>query len=69
MADSLIWGGHPTAPGWYAVVVDYGRLPFPAARRWTGALWDDERGIRAFDGPHDTAEAALDWAMERCPED
>ena len=69
MADGLIWGGQPTTPGWYACVVDYGRLPFPAARRWTGTLWDDERGIRAFDGPHESAEAALDWAMERCPED
>jgi len=45
------------------------RQPFPAARRWTGALWADERGIKAFDGPHDSSEAALDWAMERCPED
>ncbi|AEF89732.1 hypothetical protein DelCs14_2720 [Delftia sp. Cs1-4] len=69
MADGMTWGGAPTAPGWYAVVVDYGRLPFPAARRWDGALWDDERGIRAFDGPHHSADAALDWAMERCPED
>lgn len=50
------------------MVRETSRLPFPAARRWTGALWDDERGIRAFDGPHDTAEAALDWAMEMCPE-
>ena len=69
MADGLIWGGQPTTPGWYACVVDYGRLPFPAARRWTGTLWDDERGIRAFDGPHESAEAALDWATERCPEE
>lgn len=64
-----MWGGQPTAPGWYACVVDYGHLPFPAARRRTGALWDDERGIRAFDGPHADADAALGWAMERCPED
>ncbi|WP_336695963.1 hypothetical protein [Delftia acidovorans] len=69
MADSLTWGCAPSEPGWYACVVDYGRLPFPAARRWTGELWDDERGIKAFDGPHDTATEALDWAMERCPED
>lgn len=67
--DSIIWGGVPTVPGWYAVVVDYGCLPFPAARRWDVGAWDDERGIRAFDGPHADAEAALDWAMERCPED
>lgn len=67
--DSLIRGGAPTAPGWYAVVVDYGRRPFPAARRWSGSFWDDARGILAFDGPHADAEAALDWAMERCPED
>ncbi|MDR0280166.1 MAG: hypothetical protein LBJ37_20015 [Paucimonas sp.] len=68
MADSLTWGCAPSEPGWYACVVDYGRLPFPAARRWTGALWDDERGIKAFDGPHATAAEALDWAMEICPE-
>lgn len=67
--DSLSWGGAPTTPGWYAVIVDYGHLPFPAARRWTEELWDDERGILAFDGPHADAEAALVWAMERCPED
>jgi len=69
MADGLIWGGQPTAPGWYACVVDYGRLPFPAARRWAGTLWDDERGIRAFQGPHDSAAEAMDLAMEMCPED
>ncbi|MEJ8292893.1 hypothetical protein WKI45_08680 [Delftia tsuruhatensis] len=67
--DSLIWGGAPTAPGWYACVVDYGRLPFPAARHWDGAHWDGERGIKAFDGPHASADDALDWAIERCPED
>jgi len=44
-------------------------LPLPAARRWTGARRDDERGIKAFDGPHADAEAALEWAMERCPDD
>ncbi len=66
---SLIWDGTPTTPGWYACIVDYGRLPFPAARRWTGEFWDDERGITAFDGPHADAEEALEWAMERCPED
>nr|WP_180319404.1 hypothetical protein [Delftia acidovorans] len=69
MADNLAWGSQLTAPGWYAVVEDYGRLRFPAARGWTGTLWDDERGILAFDGPHADAEAALVWAMERCPED
>lgn len=69
MADSLTWGSQPTAPGWYAVVEDYGRLRFPAARGWTGTLWDDERGTRAFDGLHPTAAEALDWAMERCPDD
>ena len=57
--DSLIWGCAPSEPGWYAVVVDYGRL-FPAARRWTGELWGDERGIRAFDGPHTAAADAVD---------
>ena len=50
------------------MVRETGRLPFPGARRWTGALWDDERGIKAFEGPHDTAAKALDWAMERCPD-
>lgn len=69
MADGMTWGGQPAEPGWYVVVVDYGRLLFPAARRWTGALWDDEHGIRAFEGPYADAEAALDWAMEQCPED
>lgn len=69
MPDSLTWSEAPTEPGWYAVVVDYDRLPFPGARRWTGALWDDEPGIKAFDGPHESAEAAMDWAMECCPED
>lgn len=68
VADRLTWGCKPTAPGWYACVVDYGRLPFPAARRWTGALWDDERGIRSFDGPYADTYAALNWAMEICPE-
>jgi hypothetical protein len=29
---------------------------------------DDERGIRAFDGPYDTVAVALDLAMEMCPE-
>lgn len=69
MADGLTWGGAPDAPGWYACVVDYGRLPFPAARRWSGSVWDDERGIRAFDGPHASADEALEWAMERCPDE
>lgn len=69
MPDELIWGSMPTAAGWYAVVVNYGRLPFPAARRWDGANWDDARGIVAIDGPHDSADEALDLAMERCPED
>ncbi|AOV00578.1 hypothetical protein [Delftia tsuruhatensis] len=69
MADGMTWGGQPVEPGWYAVVVDYGHPPFPSARRWTGTLWDDERGILGFDGPHADAEAALDWAMERCPEE
>jgi hypothetical protein len=50
------------------MVRETSRLPFLAAHRCTGALWDDERGIRAFDGPHPTAAEALDWAMERCPE-
>jgi len=50
------------------MVRETGRLPFPAAHRWAGALWDDERGIRAFQGPHDSADEALDWAMEICPE-
>ncbi|ATH11052.1 hypothetical protein CHL79_00710 [Delftia acidovorans] len=68
MADSLTWCGKPTAPGWYAAVVDYGHLPFPATRHWDGEVWDAPRGIRAFDGPHDTAAEALDWAMERRPE-
>lgn len=69
MADGMTWCGTPTSPGWYACVVDYGRLPFPAARQWDGGAWDDARGIKAFDGPHADAEAALDWAMERSPED
>ncbi|XJC72732.1 hypothetical protein ACHFCA_17150 [Delftia tsuruhatensis] len=51
------------------MVRETSRLPFPAARRWTGARWDDECGVKTFDGPHESAEAALDWAMERCPED
>ena len=69
MADGMTWGGSPTAPGWYACIVDYGRLPFPAARRWDGQVWDDERGIKALDGPYSSSDEALDWAMERCPED
>jgi len=68
MPDGLTWDGVPVHPGWYAVVVDYSHLPFPAARRWSGTLWDNERGIQAFDGPYPTAEDALDWAMEWCPE-
>ncbi len=63
------WGGTPTAPGWYACVVDYGRLPFPAANCWSGSAWDHEPSIKTFDGPYESEAEALNCAMERCPED
>lgn len=69
MADSMTWGGEPTAPGWYAVVLQSGRLPYPGARFWQGDGWDNGRGIVAHHGPHADADEAQDWAEERCPED
>nr|MCA1066807.1 hypothetical protein [Delftia acidovorans] len=69
MAGSPTRGCTSPAPGRYTSFVHYGRLPFPDARRWTGALWADERGLKTADGPHDTATDSLDWDMEQCPAD
>lgn len=69
MLDRFEWGGTPSAPGWYAVVVQPGLLPYPGARLWLAGGWDNPRGIVAYHGPHADAGEAQDWAEERCPED
>ncbi|MBK0113047.1 MULTISPECIES: hypothetical protein [unclassified Delftia] len=49
--------------------MDYRRPHLPAAQHWDVTHWDDARGVGAFERLHDSAEAALDWAMEMCSED
>lgn len=68
MTDCFAWGeSRPGPAGWYAVVLMFGQLMRPAARRWDGERWNDARSIYAFHGPHSSEEDALDWAEESCP--
>lgn len=70
--DQYEWNANRAtgAPGWYAVVViwDENEGMSPSAARWTGTAWEDERPIAAFHGPHESEDAADEWAREHDPE-